>query len=302
MRENLPIFRLRSSYDDRLVARDGIVVSFFIHREHEEVAPAIWRALHTYLRAVPPNSLNWYGAEDGDTLPLDDKGWALIRQQLIERPWGGTWAIDLVEDASETRGYQFEYYGRRLDDPFYEDPATTVSFTFPTEYLLEHGPDHLRALVFKLAWELPFSFGYASLAVVKHHGIWGAPDFELLEAFLTRYPGMDFYHVWDTSLRIGTQARSASWLTFLGQPLLSRLGGIESLRRALPFPEVSVLPLDSRRVMITLGEWPDAIDTQKGGIPPQYRALALQLKPFVYKEDPRFAPDYNYRWILRLSE
>lgn len=301
MRENLPIIRLRAM-DDSVVARDGIVVSFFIHREHEEVAPAIWRALHTYLHAVPPNSLNWYGAEDGDTLPLDDKGWALIRQQLIERPWGGTWAIDLVEDASETRGYQFEYYGRRLDDPFYEDPATAVSFTFPTEYLLEHGPDHLRALVFKLAWELPFSFGYASLAVVKHHGIWGAPDFELLEAFLTRYLGMDFYHVADTSSRIGTQARSASWLTFLGQPLLGRLGGIESLRRALPFPEVSVLSLDSQRLMITLGEWPDAIDTERGGIPPQYRALALQLKPFVYKEDPRFAPDYNYRWILRLSQ
>ncbi|WP_233582569.1 type VI immunity family protein [Corallococcus sp. CA053C] len=301
MRENIPIFRLRSSYDDRLVARDGIVVSFFIHREHEEVAPAIWRALQTYLHAIPPNSLSWYPTDDGDWDPLDDKGWEVIRKEMFERPSALAWSVGLFEDPGESRDYMFEYYGRRLDDPFYEAPATTVSFTFPTEYLLEHGPDHFRALVFKLAWELPFSFGYASLAVVKHHGIWGSPDFELLDAFLTRYLGMDFYHVRDTSSRIGAQARSASWLTFLGQPLLGRLGGIESLRRALPFPEVSLLSLDSQRLMITLSEWPDAIDTEKGGIPPQYRALALQLKPFVYKEDPRFAPDYNYQWILRLG-
>ena len=62
-----------------LVARDGVVLCFFMRRSHAEVAPAVWRALQTYLRAIPPQSLGWYGSDDGDTLPLDDKGWEHIR-------------------------------------------------------------------------------------------------------------------------------------------------------------------------------------------------------------------------------
>ncbi|RYZ11582.1 MAG: hypothetical protein EOO70_09640, partial [Myxococcaceae bacterium] len=64
MSDAFPIIRLRSS-GGLPVARDGVVLCFFIHRNHEEVFSAVWRALQTYLRAVPPRSLNWYGAEVG---------------------------------------------------------------------------------------------------------------------------------------------------------------------------------------------------------------------------------------------
>jgi hypothetical protein len=55
-----------------------------------------------------------------------------------------------------------------------------------------------------------------------------------------RYLGLDIYRLGETSQHIGTQARGAYWLTFLGLPLLGRLGGLEVLRRRLPFPNVSV--------------------------------------------------------------
>ncbi|HYI03125.1 DUF3396 domain-containing protein [Hyalangium sp.] len=306
MRENIPVLRLRDK-SSTLVARDGVVLCFFMRRSHQEVAPAVWRTLQAYLRAIPPQSLNWYGSDEGDTLPLDDKGWEHIRYQLLERPWGAEWIVELEENSSEGGGYLFEYDGRKLDAPIFshdEDSTSGVAFSFPTEYLLEHGPAHLRTLALDLARELPFSFGYASLAFVSPRGRWYAARWELL-GLLSRYLGMDLYRLGDTSRVIGTRARGAYWLTFLGQPLLGQLGGIEGLRQELPFPEVSFEPLEGERVLLTLGEWPDAIDTAKETYVPQYRALAHLLEPFLYEERTGWFSldkDNLRRWLRRLCQ
>ncbi|RYZ43451.1 MAG: DUF3396 domain-containing protein [Myxococcaceae bacterium] len=301
MIKDFPVIRLRSR-SGALMARDGVVISFFIHRDHAQVASDMWRALQLYLRAIPTKTLNWYVSDEGDFVEFDDKAWERQRKLMLEHPWDGTWRLELSESPSEVGGYQVEYYGSKLDSPLWSNPATAVSFTFPTEYLLEHGPDHLRALAFKLAWELPFSFGYASLAVVSPQGSWGNSDWDMLDLLRDRYLGLDLYHLEDTRDVIGTHARSASWLTFLGQPLLGQLGGIEGLRGALPFPDVSLLPLDSQRLLIALGEWPTIIDIEKEGIPPQYRALALRLEPFRFEEPARWPQRHPYSWLRRLSQ
>jgi hypothetical protein len=306
MRENIPIIRLRTD-SGVLVARDGVVICFFMRHFHAEVAPAVWRALQAYRRAIAPQSLNWYGSDDGDTLPLDDKGWEHIRWQILERPWGGAWLVDLEEDASEVGGFHFEYVGRKLDDPIvaHDEGATSaVSFTFPTEYLLERGPAHLRTLALELARELPFSFGYASLAFVAPHGLWYAARRDLLDP-LRRYLGLDLYHLIETSRVIGTRARGAYWLTFLGQPLLGQLGGIEGLRDKLPFPEVSLQSLDADRLLISLSEWPEAIDTENAPPLLPYRALAHLLEPFLCEEREGWFSlnkENMRRWLRRLCQ
>ncbi|WP_224369054.1 DUF3396 domain-containing protein [Hyalangium versicolor] len=306
MRENIPVIRLRTD-TDRLVTRDGVVLCFFMRRSHSEVASTVWRALQTYLRAVPPTALSWYGSDDGDTLPLDDKGWEVIRKQMLERPGGIARIVELEEDASAVGGYHFEYYGRNLAEPMFshdEDSTTGVLFTLPTEYLLEQGPARVCALALELARELPFSFGYASLAFVAPHGLWYAARREL-NGLLARYLGFDLYNLGDTSRAIGTRARGAYWLTFLGQPLLGQLGGIEGLRDKLSFSEVSLQPLEGERLLISLGEWPDAIDTSKEVYLPQYRALAHLLEPFLYEERTGwFSQDKENmrRWLRRLCQ
>jgi hypothetical protein len=169
---------------------------------------------------------------------------------------------------------------------------------------LEHGPGHLRSLALDLARELPFSFGYASLAVVAPHGMWYAARRELLP-FLSRYLGLDLYWLGETSRIIGTRARGAYWLTFLGQPLLDQLGGSEVLRHKLPFPDVSFQPLEGGRLLITLSEWPEAIDTAKVYHPVQYRELALLLEPFFCEERTGwFSLDKEQmrRWMRRLCQ
>jgi hypothetical protein len=306
MRENIPVIRLRTDLGD-VVARDGIVLCFFMRRSHHEVAPAVWQALQAYRRATPSQSLAWYGSPEGDTLPLDDKGWEHIRWKMLERKRAAACNVDLEENPSEVGGYHFEYRGRQLDDPNFshdEDATSGVAFTFPTEYLLEHGPGHLRTLALELARELPFSFGYASLAIISPHGLWYAARREVLP-LLSRYLGLDLYHLEDTSRIIGTRARGAYWLTFLGQPLLGQLGGSEALRQKLPFPDVSSQPLDGDRLLITLTEWPETIDTEKKFYPAQYRELALLLEPFFCEERTGwFSLDKEplRRWMRRLCQ
>jgi hypothetical protein len=304
MRENIPVIRVRNRSGD-LDVRDGVILCFFMRRSHDEVAPAVWRALQAYLRAIPPQALGWYVNPDGDMLPLDDKGWEHIRKKILERPWGIEWLAALSEDPGEVGRFHFDYDGRKLDEPMFsrDDGATSaVSFSFPTEYLLEHGPAHLRALALELGRELPFSFGYASLAFVSHPGIWYGVRKELL-GLLPRYLGLDLYLLRETSRVIGTGARGAYWLTFLGQPLLGQLGGTEGLKQQLPFPEVSFEPMDGERLLLTLGEWPDAIDTEKGAVPPQYRALARLLEPHFCEEGGDWPPmnrQFWHRWFRRL--
>ncbi|RKH65836.1 DUF3396 domain-containing protein [Corallococcus interemptor] len=273
-----------------------------MHRDYSEVGSAVWRAIEAYLRVIPPGSLNWYTSADGDMVPLDDEGWEHNREEVAGRTGGGGRTAELRESPSETGGYQVEYYGRRLDSPFHDAPITTLAFTFPTEYLVEHGVARLRTLALELARELPFNFGYASFALVSTQGSWAAGDWNITEALLARYPGLDAPHATRFSSILGTRALAPAWLTFLGQPLLGRLGGIAALRNALPFPEVSLLPMDGDRVLVTLDEWPDPIDTQEKAIPPQYRALARLMEPFLFQHEAEglslHESDTN-RWIRR---
>ncbi|RKG79582.1 DUF3396 domain-containing protein [Corallococcus exercitus] len=301
MKQAFPLIRLR----DRggwLAGRDGIVVSFFIHRDHTEIAPAIWRAVQAYHHAIPSGSLNWYTSDDGDMVPLDNAGWEHNHKEVIDCLEGGGRTVELRESPSETGGYHVEYYGRLLNSLFHDAPVTTLAFTFPTEYLVEHGVARLRCLVLELARELPFNFGYASFALVSTQGSWAAGDWDITEALLARYPGLDAPHALRFSSILGTRALGPYWLTFLGQPLLGQMGGIDALRSALPFPEVSLLPMEGDRLVVTLDDWPDPIDTQTKAIPPQYRALARLMEPFLFQyegdELPLYKSDTN-RWIRR---
>ncbi|RKH54692.1 DUF3396 domain-containing protein [Corallococcus aberystwythensis] len=301
MKEGFPLIRLRGQ-GGWLEGRDGVVVSFFIHRDHTEVAPAIWRAIEAYRLAIPHSALSWYTSDDGDMVPLDAAGWEHNRREVIDCLEGGGRTVELRESPSETGGYQVEYYGRRLDSPFHDAPVTTLAFTFPTEYLVVQGVARLQSLALELARELPFNFGYASFALVSTQDPWITRNWDSIEALLARYSGLDAPHASRFSSKLGTRALGPYWLTFLGQPLLTRMGGIDALRDALPFPEVSLLPMDGDRVLVTLDAWPDPIDTQAKAIPPQYRALARLMEPFLFQYTGEallpFQHDTN-RWLRR---
>lgn len=303
MMERYPLIQVRSQRG-KLDVRDGIILCFFVRRTHMEIAQAVWESLQGYLKAISPNSLGWYGSPEGETLPLDAEGWTYVRERILNRPQAHACHSDLWQLEHEAGGYNFEYNGYRLDSPLSSDERVVcaVCFSLPTEYLLDHGPDKVRTLAIELSRELPFSFGYASLAFLAPSGTW-YPQRKALLPLLERYWGMDLYHLATTSRSLGTGARGAYWLTFLGQPLLGQLGGLEGLRHALPFPEVSFQPLEGERLLLTLGEWPSPMDTREPLEVPHFRALARLLEPYLPEEKiglTSLLDDRNMgRWLRR---
>ncbi|WNG21949.1 DUF3396 domain-containing protein [Cystobacter fuscus] len=271
--------------DGQPTVRDGLILCFFMRRKYKEIAQSVWLSLQTYLRAIPSGALGWYVDQEGELQLLDEQGWTHTREVFLNRPWAQACHVQLLQLESGAGGYNFEYDGYEIDPlcDYDEKAACAIAFSLPTEYLLEHGPDKVRALALELSRDLPFSFGYASLAFVSPSGQWYSVRRELLP-LLERYRGFDLYHLGMTSRVIGTGARGAYWLTFLGQPLLSQLGGLEVLRRELSFPEVSFEPLEGERLLLTLGEWPSPMDVREHIVRPHFRALAQLLEPYFPEE------------------
>jgi hypothetical protein len=268
------------------------------------MARAVMRSMDTYVHAVGAENLGFYVDDEGESQVLDAAGWALNRRNLLEDPWPRIILEDARADAPER--YQFEYEGRQLDDPELrqtKNHACVASFWLPTEYLEEHGPERVRALALELAAPLPFCSGNVGMAFLGPNDVVGVTK-EIRDRCF-RYPGMDLPDVASYSYNIGTRVRGPSWLTFLGQPVLGELGGAAALRARLRSPGTTVRELDGERVVVTLGEWPDAGDTEQGRTLPAYRELARVLEPWLY-EGPLYESEFpredRRRWERRFLD
>ncbi|HEX8439634.1 DUF3396 domain-containing protein, partial [Archangium sp.] len=219
--------------------------------------------------------LAWFADDNGDWQELDASGWNVIRRQLLDAEWPGSHVFDLCEHPDAASGYEVEYCGKGLG-AFRPDVACAVCFWLPTEYLEEHGPRRVRELALELAAPLPFNSGHAGLAFNRL----GTPL--ELHPLCLRYPGMDVLDLMQVSETIGTRVRGAYWLTFLGQPVLGELGGTTGLRARLSSPDITVQELDGARAVVTLGNWPEAGDTQQGRDLPVHRELARVLEPWLH--------------------
>jgi hypothetical protein len=263
--------------------REGLSFSFYMRRSHYEVAPLVLGALDMYLRAVGPQSLGWYADEEGDLQPLDERGWELTRRTLRE---GRLPMIELRDASNSEDRYRFEYWGKDLHSPF--GPAKTnalcaATFWLPTEFLEEHGPGRVRELAMELAALLPLCSGHGGLSFNGAYDVPGAG--RMLSRYWLRYPGIDVYHSpCHYSWEVGTRVRGPHWLTFLGQPALGELGGAAALRAQLHSPGTTVQEMEGDKVLITLGAWPEAGDTEKGELLPAYRELARVLEPYLFHE------------------
>jgi hypothetical protein len=287
-----------------LMMREGLSISFYMHRSHGEVARAVMRSLESYLDAVGPGAIGRYVDTEGHSRELDGAAWGLIRNKLLEHPK----AVIRLRDALEGQyRYRFEYYGKPLGEPFWRDrpgAGCAVSFWLPTEYLEAHGPGLMRELALQLAAPLPFSSGHAGLSFNGETEPLSMSGETRKLCF--RYPGLDISHLERLSWELGSRVRGAYWLTFLGQPVLGELGGAAGMRSRLSSPDTTVQEMEGERAVITLGKWPEAGDTEQGQELPAYRELARVLEPWLYQEERGRHLDFTLedtrRWERRFLD
>jgi hypothetical protein len=280
--------------------REALSISFYIRHPHREVAPALVRSLERYRRAVGEGVLSQYLDTGGYWEELDSAAWEAIYRELPGLPSG---FLDLRDTDSDENRYRLDYRGCLMDPPS-EDPehVCAVSFWLPTEYLEEHGPGHVRELALELAAPLPFSSGHAGLAFNSEYDVLGMDEESKAWCFL--HPGLDLTRVDRLAWQLGAKVQTATWLTFLGPPVLGELGGVAGLRARLPSQDIRVQELEGERAVITLSEWPEA--GEEGRMPPAYRELARVLEPWLFHEkylrNASYTEEELRRWERRFLD
>jgi hypothetical protein len=157
----------------------------------------------------------------------------------------------------------------------------------------------------ELAAPLPFCSGHGGLSFNAEYALVGVR--RQVARYWLRYPGIDVFdspsdHSWD----IGTRVRGPHWLNFLGQPVLRELGGADGLRARLRTPGTTVQEMEGDKVLITLGAWPEAGDTERGDTLPAYRELARVLEPWLFFDKDgrmlRQSEEDTRRWERRFLD
>jgi len=293
---------------DRLLIREIVRLVLYLPFDHQDLAAGVKRAMDLYLQAVgegPETICYWCDGETGDVYSLNAEDWGLIRQQLranrkyryLDQCDNEDYVYRKLKRQCETSvglsggtsagtsGYGLSYWARLPWSTPPEGEVSTLEFSWPTEYLEEHGPGRMREMVMELAALLPFASGHAGLAFHLPNPFSAIMLRIREEAF--RYPGVD---VPRGGTSLGTRVNGVHWLNFLSNPVLGELGGVEGLRSRLHSPETTVQEMDGERAVVTLGPWPEAGDLTQGRALLAYRELARVLEPWL--DDCK----NTYRW------
>lgn len=295
MSRRYPRIRIPDKYGEP-ATREAVAITLYVQRPNREATPLIIDAIQKYTRMAPPMVVR-HERENGKDFGLDAAGWARLRSGLLE---GSRWAHSEHNLASVARGYQFDYHHSPPD-------LTRLCFLFPSEYLEEQGPAHMRSVALDLLGPLPICSGTVGLAIDVAPELYGRTR-KWIGSVCLDSPGLDPLYFND-SMAGGTKIRVPSWMTFVGQPTLQEAGGVEGLRARLHSPGSTVEDVGSDRALITLGEWPEMGHVSKGEKLPVYRELARALEPWLHLDglepfpDDYFesAADYQ-RWLRRFLD
>lgn len=263
-------------------------------------------AIDSYMRAVGewPRTITYAHINYSEGAPLTAARWDEVRRVLRDtRRWSfpedfsgeAQWEIEkrgfepgilLTGGFGSTNGYQLEYRARIPWRPVPEKTMMSLlTATLPTEYLEEHGPARVRQLALDMASKLLFASGHAGLALHLYRGLRLTDDSFRAEAL--RHPGIDLRAAWLHEKWLGLRVDGVHWLNFLGPPILTQLGGTAALRSRLHSAGTALVELDEERVVVSLGERPDAGDSTTGKTLSAYREFAQVLEPWL---EPLFLP------------
>lgn len=282
-----------------LLAREVVRLAFYMPHDHPELSSGVSHAIDCYMRAVGegPETINRVHFSHDEGTGLTEESWNYVRgllqatkhwcfpddyddaeQRLIEKR-GFERGLLFTGGIDSRNGYQLEYRARI---PWRSPRLTKVSLltaTLPTEYLEAHGPASVSHLARTMASQLRFATGHMGLAL-QLYGPLPRED-ENLRAAALRHPGLDLRPTWDCEADVGFHIDGIHWMNFFAPPVVEKLGGARGLREKLHSAETTVEEFGKDRVLVTLGEWPEAGDLHEGQTLPAYQELARVLEPWL---------------------
>ncbi|RKH00053.1 DUF3396 domain-containing protein [Corallococcus sp. CA053C] len=297
----LPPAILIKGENGRIMAQGGLCIAFYMAAPTSQVAQAAAQALEAYKGFVGPEALSFYADMDGEWQQLETEGWEPIRKEFLDPIRA---RVHLVGNDTSPGGFGFEYDGKELGEPafqYWPRAVSTLRFWLPMGFLETRGPDRIRALATEVATLLPFNSGHAGLSFNASFQLAGVMEAVSKEAL--RHPGLDILKLEHAGNEIGTQVRVPHWLTFIGDPVLKKVGGIEALRAHLHEPGTTVEAINPQRAVVTLG--PAPTPGEEGQPMPAYRELARVLEPWAYHPAscPGFSPEAAFpRWDRRFLD
>jgi hypothetical protein len=307
-----------------LLAREVVRIAFYMPHDHPDLSAGVLHAIDSYMRAVGqgPRTIDFVHISHDEGARLTEEKWGWVRRSLgSTKRWSfpedyEAWKRREIEKRGFERGvlfmggfdsqngYRLEYQARIPWRPAPEETiCSLLTATLPLEYLEAQGPGRVRQLALDMASQLLFASGHAGLALRLYGPL--RVSSEAFRTELLRYPGVDLREAWLHEKWMGLRVDGVHWLNFLGPPILTGLGGASALRSRLTSAETTVVALDEERVVVSLGEGPEAGDLASGKTLPAYRELARVLEPWL---EPLFlkqvwAPGDEPRYTsLRLTE
>lgn len=193
-----------------------------------------------------------------------------------------------------------------------EGEVGALRLILPVRYLAES--PQFADLVSSLIEKLDFQSGHGGYAVNWFPTSQTADEALSQFPFIARrYPGIDLSDIDITlyAIRNATEPgiKCINWLTLLGVELTERVGGVETLKAALP-PDCPVLRLPKGGVLIQAGERPDIGDRNANAQLQSYHAVGRLLALLRLRNHPDLvgamlqAPyeELTAEWLARFDD
>jgi hypothetical protein len=265
------------SPDGNYLAREVFSIVFYIRRPHVEVGAQIEEAIKRFGGLVSFTQLRYFADNEGEWQDL-------LEQDLDTRltdQWGSF--ADTINANVILRGDGLgvpDFYLRYSGNMRAGQGAIASYFRcwVPKAYWEGHR-EELNQFADSLAADLPFGFGYASLAVTGNNQ-------HLLQKLANRYAAADISNPLAIALDIGDMAGGCYWTTYLGQALTTSVQGVDGLRSALP-QEIAINSLPDGKCRLQLGPEPTLGDVNRREDVSPYRTLAAYFRSYGVLHVPK---------------
>jgi hypothetical protein len=297
--------------DGDLLVRDGLIVAFFAQRPFADLAAGVGAIFDEWLKALPPDTLQWASVGSGaDNLSeYTKKTLGRCRDQIdpAKAAKRSLSAFTLQGPEAINPAFRFEVSGNLDPKSGNVNKNNMVEVRFPTEFAAKSGFADFSEMVVRMAAAVPFDSGYASLALNFGSQVLLPQAAPIMAPLAMRHPGFDLHYNDLTRYQLGIRSRGARWLTLLGPRVLKKLGKPATWQKALT-SGIDVLPAGDG-LLLRAGPEPLPGDVNRKDNLPLLRAVAKAIEPVTCFDDNtvqrrffRTEPDMADRWNRRFLD